>query len=491
MKTTYSRRRLSLRLSEKEILIISVLFLALVLIPLFVLSRYSIPAADDFSFSCETHEAIRNGEGIPGVVSGAAEKTAKVYNTWQGTFSAIFLMALQPAIWGFEYYQITAYLMLFSLIGSVFFLCIRVFSGLFGVKKSLSGIIASIVCLAFTQLLPSANQGFYWYNSAVYYTFTYALCLTALSVITGYIVFGGNWRIWILGVLSVIIGGSNFVTALISTVGIVLLILFLLFKKNGKWKSFLIPAALLCISFLISILAPGNEGRQAIFLEHPGAVRSIFLSFTFCAKNLKDWADLRFLAIVFLLFPFIKKAVHTSENCSFACPGLFSFFSFCILSAMFTPQIYAMGTDGPDRLKNIIYFSFILLTLFNLFWWCGWLNRKYTLFSGSKNCTSVLNMLPYLSVSVLCLAVSILVFHNPLSSVIAFRELQSGEAKAFYAEAVERQIVLEDESVPDCEFAPYENVPLLLYFTDMTDDPDYYENQDACTYYSKTSIIVK
>ena len=93
--------------------------------------------------------------------------------------------------------------------------------------------------------------------------------------------------------------------------------------------------------------------------------------------------------------------------------------------------------------------------------------------------------------ALLSIVCAIFISHESLTSVLALNELRSGEAKAYYEEALERQTVLEDPSVLDCEFEPFENMPYLLYFTDMTDDPSDFQNEDTATYYHKNSIIVR
>ena len=493
MESLNKRKREPFKLSEIRFLILFLFFLTLVLIPMLVLSKYSIPAADDFSFSCETHQAIQCGKGLSGVLSGAFEKTLKVYSTWQGTFSAIFFMALQPSIWGFRYYGITAYIMLFSLLSGVILFCIRIFSGVYSIRKSLSGIVAAIVFFAWVQFLPSPNQGFYWYNSSVYYTLTYAVFLTAVAVTTGYLLYGGKWRVLILCILSVIVGASNFVTSLIAAVLFFFCIGMLMLNKSKKWISLLIPAVFLFASFALSVAAPGNQVRQAMFIEHPGIAASILLSFVEASKAIVRWADLRYLFFLLLIFPFIRAAAFNACGGTFALPGCVTAFSFCLLSAMFTPQIYSMGNAGPDRLQNIIYFTFILLSAFNLFYWLGWGHSKYKTQKDPACKTDIpVTYFAFFAVpAFICLSLSVVVFHQPLSSIAALGELRSGEAKAYYEEALARQEILEDDSIKDCVLSPHEHMPYLLYFTDMTDDPNYYENQDACTYYGKTSIIVK
>ena len=93
--------------------------------------------------------------------------------------------------------------------------------------------------------------------------------------------------------------------------------------------------------------------------------------------------------------------------------------------------------------------------------------------------------------ALVCLLCSVVFFHGSLTSVVALGELRTGEAQDYYAEALERQVVLEDPAVEDCVFRPFENTPYLLFFADMTDDPASYENEDTATFYGKKSIVVK
>ena len=89
------------------------------------------------------------------------------------------------------------------------------------------------------------------------------------------------------------------------------------------------------------------------------------------------------------------------------------------------------------------------------------------------------------------MACSLFLFRGSLTSAAALGELRSGEAQAYYAQALERQTILEDPNVQDCVFTPFRENPWLLYFGDMTDDPHSYENEDTATFYGKRSIVVK
>ena len=486
-------------LSEKRLLpyiaVFSVLLalLVLLLIPLFLLAGFAVPAADDFSFSCETHAAYQSGRGILAMIAAAAGKTAEVYESWQGTFSAVFLMAFQPSVWGFRFYGLTTWIMLISLVSGIFLICFRVFSGVFGAAKSLSGIIAAVIAAACTQFLPSPNQGFFWYNGSVYYTFTFGLVLWFFSILIAWLQRGESWRVALLSLLGIVIGGNNYVTALLTVILMSVILLGLLICKSKNAKGLLIPFVFLLAAFAVSASAPGNAVRQSAFAEHPGPIRAILLSFRYALHGIRRWSDLRLLACLLLLAPFLWNAASgSSREHTFRLPGAVTAFSFCLLASMFTPHVYAIGFDGPGRLQNIYFYAYVLLLVFNLFWWCGWVGRRI-----SKNADALLSsirVLPFLFFSasaVLCMACSLFLFRGSLTSAAALGELRSGEAQAYYAQALERQAILEDPAVQDCVFTPFRENPWLLYFGDMTDDPHSYENEDTATFYGKHSIIVK
>jgi len=466
--------------------------LILLLIPLFLLAGYAVPAADDFSFSCETHAAFQRGGGFFSMIAAAAGKTAEVYESWQGTFSAVFLMAFQPSIWGFRFYSLTTWIMVVPLVGSIFLICFRVFTGIFRAGKSLSGVIASVVAVACTQFLPSPNQAFYWYNGSVYYTLTFAMMLWFFSTLIAWLLKGGTWRIALLSVLGLVIGGNNYVTALLTVILLTTVLLGLLICRKKSAKALLIPFVFLLAAFAISAAAPGNAVRQAAFADHPGPVRAVLLSFCYALHGVRKWSDLRLLACLLVLFPFLWNAASGTRGCTFRLPGAVTLFSFCLLASMFTPHVYAIGFDGPGRLQNIYYYAFVLLLVFNFFWWCGWVRKKKP--GNPDNTPSGIRLFPFLGFScaaLLTMACSVAFFGGSLTSAAALGELRSGEAQAYYVQALERQTVLENPDVKDCVFSPFRENPYLLFFGDMTDDPHSYENEDTATFYDKQSIVVK
>ena len=471
--------------------VLAVLALIALLVPMLKIAEYDVPSADDFSFSCETYRALQTGEGLLGALRGAAEKAGKVYTSWQGTFAAIVLMAFQPGIFGLAAYRATAWITLGGLLGGIFWFSVRLYHDVFSCRKATALLFAAAAGIGCTQALPGALQGFYWYNGGIYYTFTFGMLLFAFACGISLLRKGGGGRIALLCFFGILLGGGNYVTALFACVSLALLLFALLLRRDGRWKRFALPGCVLLAAFALSVLAPGNAVRQAEVPEHPGAVSAVLLSVKMCAEQCVTWAlDGRYLAVMAALLPFAWSAARGCR-CRFRLPLAVTALSFLLHASMFTPQIYAMGILGPERLVNILYYAFLLLSVFNLFWWCGALNE---LVGKKRSEGDSVSPLPALACGLCALALlagAVKVQGKGLTAVIALSSLRSGEAETYYAEALERQSVLEDDAVRECEFAPYTEQPLLLYFSDLSDSMEDYQNEDCCTFYGKSSILVR
>ena len=97
--------------NNKQILLWGVLILPVVsMIPLLMLSLYNHPSADDFAYAAETHMVWKSTRNIFYVIRQAAATSVKYWNRWQGRYTSAFLLALEPGIFGEQYYRITGFL---------------------------------------------------------------------------------------------------------------------------------------------------------------------------------------------------------------------------------------------------------------------------------------------------------------------------------------------------------------------------------------------
>ena len=162
-------RRFGAALTPSRIAFLAVLLYLISLIPIFLFSSYCHPLADDFTYGLLVHRAVVSGGGIPEILSAAAETVRDYYFTWQGTFSAIFLFALQPGAFSESAYFLTPFIIIGCLSLSTFVLMHFVYCRLLGGKSSQAVILSALTLLLSVQMVTNQAQAFYWFNGASYY----------------------------------------------------------------------------------------------------------------------------------------------------------------------------------------------------------------------------------------------------------------------------------------------------------------------------------
>jgi hypothetical protein len=492
-------------LNKKTLLIVLAIAFIASLLPMLYIAKFNYPYRDDFSFSANTYHTIRDTGSVFKGIGTSFEEVKEKYYSWQGTFSSIFLFTLAPNIWGARTYMLTTYIMFAAFILSTLYFSYSLIVRL--LKQSIVNwlIISILIMILSIQFVPSPTQSFFWYNGSVYYLFFYCLELFLFGGIISLLA-KQKPKIWLYAIacvpLALFIGGGNFVTALNTAIILFLLTAFLIWKRNKKW---IITASVLIadvISFSISALAPGNAIRQAFFEQTYSAAGAIFKSFdaglTF-AFTLFDApkGELGIIVLVLIaVMPLLAKVI-TNPEYKFKYPAIALLLAFGVFCAQFTPTIYAMGGYGPDRLINIIFFSYIWYLLFALTYIAGWGYRKITEIIGEKETisqwkntiqpvTKKLGMAALAAVVIVCSALLYTIVderaHDLPTSFSATRSIITGEAYVYHLQQQERlNKLLSDEK--DIKFEPLSVFPEVLFMDD-------YVNEGIEEYYEKDSVEI-
>ena len=474
--------------SGRYLVLLSLAILALSLVPILVLGRYDVPASDDYSYGAEAHLAYVNTGSISEAIKAAWRQVEVSYNNWQGTWSAILLMTLQPAVFSFKLYGITPMLMLIAVLLGFFSICRGLFEDVFGENRWFGVFVGTMVTLLGIQLMPFPAESLYWYNGSLYYTAFQGLALFSFSLIAKLCCREEKirGRIVLLLILNVILGGGNYVTALVCLIVDLAVLFFQLLRKKGTWKNMIIPAAALTISFAVSVLAPGNARREYaadLFLNPMNPFDAILHSFRAGAGFTLRWLHLPVIGWLLLLSAVVISRKE-KLNFDFRYPWILTLFSYCLFSAMFCPSYYAMGHSGPMRLWNINWYTWLLLVTVNAYYWAGWFKQRFPS-DASKRWM--------MQVALASFALSIpmhLFFGGGYTSIAAMGSLYSGEAKAYYETAEKRLEILNDPEIREAVLPPYPTTPYLLFTDDITEDPDYYSNQDIALFYGKEIVVL-
>lgn len=479
---------------KENIYLWSVIVLAVLsALPLLWLSFYNHPSADDYMYAAETYRVWNETHSIWQVIKAAVQTSAEFYENWQGLYVSAFVLALQPAVFGEQFYALTGFFMLAILYGGNLFFCHQVFYRQLGCRRLESTAYGCMLSFVMVQWMPSVVQGLYWFNGAMNYVLFFALLevffcllLTIQKDCGPRKNIGGTAAALVVGIL---LAGGNHITAFM---GILVAAVFFVAAVLGKRRDAVLRGALpfvgILAGFFFNVSSPGTKIRQSHFTDTPGVMETIWYAIKTGAKMIDAWMGLAVILSFVLLVPFLLRAgrrIVKQRGFLFPNPLLVLAASAGFCCAMLCPPIYAMGTTGDLRITNLVYFSFVLLFFINVFYVCGWCAVRlgeggdHTLPGGWTGAAAVL-------------AVGILLACGEgMSSYQALGTIRSGEAAQYSAQAQERYERLRTAQGEDVVLEPFGVKPYLLYFDDITPDADDWKNRDLAEYFGLRSVCLR
>lgn len=471
--------------------------LAIVLIPLLVLAHYSVPSADDWSYGYRIKEAIDNGGGIFEVIANAFEVMYDNYFSWEGRFACVLMAALHPGMifGGWKYYFVTTYIIVAAIVCAELYF-VNYFIGSAKIKQNkwyVLPIIAPVLIIQFLYL-PYPEEALYWYTGGINYSFSYAISLVFIVLYckmakNTYGKVGKIIRITIVALTAMWIGGNNFGTSL-STFLILffLMIYYVMTDKKAFLRSFWINIVN-GIGLALAVFAPANDARMAAgfggeFMYSP--IEAIWQSLYRSAQNIYSWTTFVVVLGVMLTIPFVYKVVKEIDF-DFRLPIVFTILTFGVYASQAVATMYTNGTTGPSRMANVLYLSYFIWLMANLYYWIGYIVKKQLV----KKQLGTKGLLVYMTVVVgLLIVVMYTRDLQQLTSYKAYRNLRQGYAQQYLTEWKERFEVLEnsDEEVVECRRLTVQ--PEMLFYLDLYDEEEieHWINGACAAYFGKKDI---
>lgn len=347
------------------------------LVPILYVSFFSHPVSDDYSYSIAVHNAIIKNGNVLEVLSAAWSKARDTYFSWQGTFSAVFIFSFQPGIYSQDLYFLTSFIMIGALSTTTVFLIRTILVK--WLNTQYAGFISFFLLLMSVQFIPDKAQAYYWFNGSSYYTLFYSFALFLSALIIRLLLSNSIKHVITLFivslVLAIIIGGGNYTTALICIELLAITTILLMLKKSTKCKYVFMVFAVMLVSFVISVIAPGNAVRASSIsgmLPIKAVLKSVYYAIAFIA----NWTKLPQIVFFVLITPVI---FHVTKKCtwSFRLPLAIILIAFLCFASQLTPPLFAMSHYGDGRQINIYYYSYYIFLMFIDFYVCGWINKKY------------------------------------------------------------------------------------------------------------------
>lgn len=362
--------------------------LAACLVPMVQIAAFDHSYADDWHYGVDAHLALEAGGGLSAALAAAVQEVRDTFFSWQGTYSAILLMALQPGVFSESLYGAGAVLIMAALVASTFYACGVAVREVLGADRASWVAASSLVLLLQTQLLPSPVEGFYWYNSAIYYTFYHALALVMVGMAVriargrtrrGELSRAGMLlRATLLCVLALFVAGGNFVTGVVACLVMAGAVAATALMGRPRRALALAPALLALVAgFALSMAAPGNGERQATQYSDDalGVLPTLVRSGLAAIEYTTLWTGGLLILALAVGLPFMVRAARRSPR-AFARPWAPPLLAFALFAASFTPTFYSMGNVGPGRVQNVRYDLFVLLVLVCAQWLVGWGVRR-------------------------------------------------------------------------------------------------------------------
>ena len=515
---------------------------ALSLIPVLVIGKYDYPSADDFSMGLGTRLVYEATGSLLAVAGKILSETVRYYRTWIGYFTSCLFTTVSPATFGEAWYALTPAVILLALHVGVAVFFYALMEKALGMNRYVRRCMTVLALFLMVQRMPEGSlrvEAFYWYSGAGNYTLTFSAGLLYLAFyvlsVCGVRSKKRSLFLVLACIMGFLAGGGNYLSALSFTVVSVLFAVYLVKRKIGR----LLPAAFYLCGFAVSCLSPGNRirGGEA---EGYGALKSILLSLyytlSYPLNQWMNWAVLLILALASVIFwmgfaeiefsganakadsaAASEKAGETVRGAAapekagngaqavqlgFTAPFPAAVLAYGIVSCVVTPALYAQGNMDAGRIQSTFWLHAVLVLLLLEWYLVGGLYRR---FSKEQNASAV--SCPQNASAVSCLrngaggfVRAILLFFivfsllavkgNPdfYTGTSAVSELLDGSAAQYGRENEERLRILKNPREQDAVLPRYTVQPNLLYFEDVSEDPDDWINQKMSEYYGKNSI---
>ncbi|WP_026523055.1 DUF6056 family protein [Butyrivibrio sp. VCB2001] len=499
------------KINTKNLCVVLTFLYVLSIIPMLVIGIYNWPSVDDFSMALQPHQTFVQTGNFFATVWSAFTKTIYIYNNWVGYFFSSFLTCLSPSIFGERWSALNAVIVIGMLTYGVMYFFDALFRRVWKMEGHMSYGLSMLTLLMVVQSMENGTtraEAFYWWSGAINYTFMFGLSLAWIGMIFRFIYetdrFSTRRRVlrfvWIC-VLGFLLGGSNYMTALVmavcSVLGLFILLMIKLgkfeLKGNGNVKGLWVPFVCQLIGLVVSAVAPGNKIRgTAIGNISPIKVvlRSYYSILDVCVNDMMRWEVLLTLVIVAVI------AWKMAEGMEYELhhPVVFAFFSFSMMACCVAPPLYAVSNVDAPRIRSTMWMQFLVLLVLTVVYYACWIRQNLQKTVAEEKDRFSLNSSTLLAVIVLFITFGSLlsIFVNPhyYSTTSAMVDLVKGNAKQYLTEKENRMEVFEDDSVKDVVFKPHTVRPELLFQSDMYEDATLWENTIVATYYNKNSVRV-
>lgn len=358
---------------RRAITVLCCLWISLLLLSTAAMCLYARPLYDDYGHTYTTAMAWARTGSFRATLEAALQKTAQLYQTWQGTYVAMFLSVFTPMAFSDALFFLNPLITLLLLAFSAWYVTNAFARRTLGMSRQGALFVYAVFLTMWLGFLPGAREAVYWQSGGPYGVGAAMLALLAGLLLRLRQPGRHALRYACILVCGVALGGCPYPLGLGGAVALALVAAWALCTRSrSRWGALLAFVAT-AASLAVVVLAPGNALRQAQAGAPMPALRAVVMSLAECLQYTGGWLTPQWIAAGLLLAALLWKPLKQS-GLRFANPVWVTLFSFGALAAAFVPGIYATGVESSaiDRIQAALYLFFTLLAFGNAAYWLGY-----------------------------------------------------------------------------------------------------------------------
>lgn len=467
--------------------IIQALCIGCILIPILLISFYTIPSNDDFSTMVDVINKMKEtGEGIFG---SALLLTVGRFRSWGGFYSGSFLnYAINPYMrWGITGYQVTIFLINLFWAVSLFSFTYTLLKDVFHIKSIKTCLWMYILLLTCFYNIYYYTETTYWYCTAVSYVLLTGFMLSGIVFNLKYMVTDKK-KYAILGMLFGIIASGGSLNLVALNCGMALLIIGYGITI-GKAKNALAYFISSLAGGILNVCAPGNFVRHGEVTDSYQITESVVYSLKHIIHRIGYLVKYTPLILIFMISFFYLLNKVDFQKIKFRFRYLIMFFGIIIVGGTIVnfPVIFGYGSNYfPDRCLYIEDYVIYLGLFICMIYFAGWCKQREL----DKNIKFNIIILAVLCLYLVCGRSMVVSNIENCLSVKCSQEIIDGKVNNYYdywcsvlneiAESQEKNVIIEREQLT--------NSSNILQSISLIEDENNWVNKVVAYYYGKEKV---
>lgn len=353
-------------------------------LPSLVLTLYSYPVQDDFHMAYYGRELMQQGHNL---LTMALIKTWDYYRMFSGYYTCSFLGwffsgAINCSVWGIRIFELLTAIFFYV---SIWIMLRSIITRVMGYdkKRVLPFYILLLLCVN-GLVIYGEHEDFYWFTACVMYLTTTSFIFYGVSLFLRAIDTKSKKSAVEAAVFGFLGSGGALNIAALCCILYLLVAVWGFFVKKEKVVSGIVFGVTLA-GGIMNGLAPGNFIRAGEPLTISKIIDAMTGAFVYAFSRIAMFLQHPiYVAVVIILVIYLLMCRSKNSDYRFNMPILFTVAAFSFVAVIIFPVMMGYGKEVYHAMCRSNFISDIAIYLFTfltLFYWRGWLERRFPHFA--------------------------------------------------------------------------------------------------------------